>query len=137
MVALGRRLYCTFIDAIEGVTTNGTTNGTADIPKTPKGGRKASGAAASGGGKKLKGKKSMADLHLTVKPGEYWWARTKGNPAWPSIICDEDMLPDSLLGKRPVSAARADGSIRPDYDEGGKNAKDRRFPIMFLGTNEL
>ncbi|KAJ9669020.1 hypothetical protein H2201_000846 [Coniosporium apollinis] len=87
--------------------------------------------------KKLNKKKSMVNLHLDVKPGEYWWARMKGHPTWPSIVCDEEMLPESLLSKRPVSAARVDGSYRPDFEEGGKNARDRRYPIMFLGTNEF
>ena len=61
----------------------------------------------------------------------------KGYPPWPSIICDEEMLPVSLLSKRPVSAMRPDGSYREDFREGGKNLRDRRYPVMFLGTNEL
>jgi hypothetical protein len=61
----------------------------------------------------------------------------KGFAAWPAIICDEDMLPVSLLGRRPVSAQRPDGSWREDFDTGGKNLRDRRYPVMFLGTNEL
>ena len=87
--------------------------------------------------KKLSKKKSMPNIHLSVKPGEYWYVRMKGHPPWPSIICDEDMLPESLLSKRPVSAANVDGSYRPDFQDGGKNAKDRRYPVMFLYTNEL
>jgi len=87
--------------------------------------------------KKLNKKKSMADLHLDVYPGQLWFARTKGHPPWPAIICDEEMLPESLLAKRPVSAMRTDGSWREDFLPGGKNARDRRYPIMFLGTNEL
>lgn len=87
--------------------------------------------------KKLNKKKSMPVLHLNCKPGEYYWARLKGYPPWPSIVCDESMLPETLLGTRPVSTARPDGSIRADFDEGGKNAKERTFPIMFLYTNEL
>lgn len=61
----------------------------------------------------------------------------KGYPPWPVIICDEQMLPETLLSKRPVSAKRMDGTYREDFADGGKTAKDRRFPIMFLGTNEL
>lgn len=61
----------------------------------------------------------------------------KGYPPWPAVICDEEMLPITLLDKRPVSAARSDGSYRADFEEGGKNARDRRYPVMFLGTNEL
>lgn len=47
------------------------------------------------------------------------------------------MLPEILLGTRPVSAKRADGSYREDFEEGGKNARDRTYPVMFLSTNEL
>lgn len=79
----------------------------------------------------------MRELHLDVKPGQLWWVRMKGYPNWPAIVCDEDMLPAMLLEKRPVSAARTDGSYREDFMDGGKNARDRRYPVMFLGTNEL
>lgn len=82
-------------------------------------------------------KKIQPTLHLDCKPGEFYWARLKGYPPWPSIICDEQMLPESLLASRPVSTARSDGTIRDDFKEGGKNAKERTFPIMFLSTNEL
>lgn len=87
--------------------------------------------------KKLGKKKSMPTLRLECKPGEYYWARLKGYPPWPAIVCDEEMLPESLLATRPVSTARPDGSLRDDFKEGGKNAKERTFPIMFLHTNEL
>jgi len=88
-------------------------------------------------GKKLNKKKSMPKLSLDCKPGEFYWARLKGYPPWPAVICDEEMLPESLLATRPVSTARPDGSIRDDFKEGGKNAKERTFPIMFLSTNEF
>lgn len=88
-------------------------------------------------GKKLNKKKSMPNLQLDCKPGDYYWARLKGYPPWPAIVCDEEMLPESLLASRPVSTTRADGSLRDDFKEGGKNAKERTFPVMFLGTNEL
>jgi hypothetical protein len=81
--------------------------------------------------------KVLPTVHLDVEPGTYWYAHMKGHPAWPSVICDEEMLPETLLSRRPVSAANADGTYRPDYQEGGKNVKDRRYPIMFLHTNEL
>lgn len=87
--------------------------------------------------KKLNKKKSMLSLHLNCQPGQFYWARLKGYPPWPAIICDEDMLPESLLASRPVSTARPDGTLRDDFKEGGKNAKERTFPIMFLSTNEL
>lgn len=99
--------------------------------------RKSTGGVPEHKGKKLNKKKSMPTLNLTCKPGDFYWARLKGYPPWPSVICDESMLPESLLATRPVSTARPDGDIRPDYAEGGKNAKERTFPIMFLSTNEL
>ncbi|KAJ8613762.1 hypothetical protein MRB53_036904 [Persea americana] len=62
--------------------------------------------------KNLKKKKSTADLkvNLDAKPGDYFWARLKGYPPWPCVICDEEMLPEALLQNRPVTAARPDGS---------------------------
>ena len=88
--------------------------------------------------KKTPGKKrGPPELRLDVQPGEYWFVAMRGFPPWPVIICDEEMLPETLLSKRPVSAKRIDGTYREDFREGGKNAKDRRYPIMFLGTNEL
>ena len=99
--------------------------------------RKSSGTVPEHKNKKLNKKKSMPNLHLECKPGEYYWAKLKGYPNWPSVVCDEQMLPESLLATRPVSTARPDGSIRDDFKEGGKNAKERTFPIMFLATNEL
>lgn len=103
---------------------------------TKKGGKKAGGVPEHKS-KKLQKKKSMPTLNLDAKPGDYYWARMKGHAPWPAIICDESMLPSQLLGSRPVSTARPDGSIRDDYAPGGKNAKDRTFAVMFLGTNEL
>jgi hypothetical protein len=88
-------------------------------------------------GKKLSKKKSMPNLNLDVQPGQYWMARMKGHPPWPAIACDEQMLPDTLLSKRPVSAVRPDGTYRDDFKDGGKNVRDRRYAVMFLGTNEL
>jgi len=115
--------------------TTGVGSGTPGTAK--KNQRRKSSAAVPEHKKKLNKKKSMPDLHLNVKPGEFWWARMKGHPSWPAIICDEEMLPESLLSKRPVSAMRTDGTYREDFLEGGKNARDRRYPVMFLGTNEL
>ena len=87
--------------------------------------------------KNLNRKKSMPTLRPDCQPGEFYWARLKGYPPWPAVICDEQMLPESLLASRPVSTTRPDGSLRDDFKEGGKNAKERTFPIMFLSTNEL
>lgn len=99
--------------------------------------RKSLGGVPEHKSKKLNKKKSMPTLHLECKPGEHYWARMKGHPSWPAMICDEEMLPESLLASRPVSTARPDGSLRDDFKEGGKNAKERTFPVMFLSTNEL
>ncbi|OCK83847.1 hypothetical protein K432DRAFT_162271 [Lepidopterella palustris CBS 459.81] len=110
---------------------------------TPASSKKGSGKRKSGPGvpehkkKTLNRKKSMPELRLNVEPGDYWFVAMRGFPPWPVIVCDEDMLPESLLSKRPVSAKRIDGTYREDFLEGGKNAKDRRYPIMFLGTNEF
>lgn len=101
--------------------------------------RKSTGGVPEHKGKKAQAKrKSMpANLNLDAKPGQFYWARLKGYPPWPSVICDESMLPEVLLASRPVSTSRPDGSIREDFVEGGKNARDRTYPIMFLSTNEL
>lgn len=61
----------------------------------------------------------------------------KGHPPWPSIIADEDMLPDAIMATRPVTARRVDGSYREDFADGGKNVKERTYAVMFLHTNEL
>jgi hypothetical protein len=99
--------------------------------------RKSTGGVPEHKNKKLNRKQSKTDLNLTIQPGELWLAVMKGYKNWPCIICDEEMLPETLLSKRPVSAMRPDGTYRDDFLLGGKNARDRRYPIMFLGTNEL
>jgi hypothetical protein len=83
--------------------------------------------------KKLNRKKSRPTLRLDAKPGELYLARMKGHPPWPSIICDEEMLPQRLLKHRPVTTAQPDGTYKkPEYADGGKRAYERTFPIMFL-----
>ncbi|KAF2806825.1 uncharacterized protein BDZ99DRAFT_86153 [Mytilinidion resinicola] len=101
--------------------------------------RRKSGAGVAEHSKKkaLSRKKSTVTLRLDVEPGQYWFVAMRGFPPWPVIVCDEEMLPESLLSKRPVSAKRLDGTYREDFQEGAKNAKDRRYPIMFMGTNEF
>jgi hypothetical protein len=113
------------------------TNGATPTSSKKKEKRKSTSGIPEHKSKKLNRKKSMAELHLDVQPGEYWFVQMKGYPPWPAIICDEEMLPTTLLDKRPVSARRPDGSYREDFQEGGKNVRDRRYPVMFLGTNEL
>jgi hypothetical protein len=89
-------------------------------------------------GKKLNKKASTARMtHIDAKPGDYFYVRLKGYPLWPAIVCDESMLPNTLIKSRPVTAARADGTYRADYEDGGPKAKDRTFPVMYLHTNEL
>ncbi|KAK7520157.1 hypothetical protein IWZ03DRAFT_412930 [Phyllosticta citriasiana] len=122
------------VDAGENSTAG--VNGASASAKS-NGKRKSTGGVPEHKSKKLNKKKSMPSLNLSVKPGEYWWARMKGYASWPVIICDEGMLPESLLNKRPVSAIRPDGTYREDFADGGKNARDRRYPVMFLGTNEF
>jgi hypothetical protein len=120
-------------------TAPSATNGT---PASKKGGnnnRRKSGAGVPEHKKKTPSKKKKAptELQLNVQPGEIRFVAMRGYQPWPVVVCDEEMLPEVLLSKRPVSAKRIDGTYREDFMEGGKNAKDRRYPIMFLGTNEL
>ena len=84
--------------------------------------------------KKLNKKKSKAQLtQLSAQPGDYYFVRMKGYPPWPAVICDEEMLPTSLLESRPVTTAQADGTFKkPEYADGGKRAHERTFPVMFL-----
>lgn len=90
------------------------------------------------GGKKLNKKASKAKIiHLDAKPGQHFFAKLKGFPLWPVIICEEDMLPQNMLSTRPVTAARPDGTYREDFADGGKRAADRTYPVMYLHTNEL
>lgn len=88
--------------------------------------------------KKLNRKNSKARItHMDAQPGDYFFVKLKGYPPWPAVVCDEDMLPDSLLKSRPVTAARQDGTYREDFADGGKRAADRTFPVMYLETNEF
>ena len=83
--------------------------------------------------KKLNKKKSRPMTNLDAQPGEYYFARMKGHPPWPSVVCDEEMLPNSLLTSRPVTARLPDRTFRkPEYDDGGKRAHERTYPVMFL-----
>lgn len=83
--------------------------------------------------KKLNKKKSRPMTHLDAKPGEYYLGRMRGHPPWPSIVCDEEMLPNVLLSNRPVTTKQPDGTYKkPEYADGGKRAYERTFPVMFL-----
>lgn len=95
--------------------------------------KKKSAAVPEHKSKKLNKKKSKPLTNLNARPGEYFFARMKGHPPWPSIICDEEMLPQSLLSSRPVTARLADGSFKKEeYADGGKRAYERTYPVMFL-----
>ena len=113
------------------------------VVSTPASAGKIKGHRKSGGipehkGKKLNKKASKAKItHIDAKPGDYFYVRLKGYPLWPAIVCDESMLPTTLLKSRPASAARPDGTYRPEYEDGGAKAKDRTFAVMYLHTNEL
>lgn len=115
------------------------TNGTPASGKKANKGRKSAGGVPEHKGKKTPSKKGKKEikLNLNTKPGDMWMVAMRGYQPWPVVVADEDMLPESLLAKRPVSAIRIDGTYREDFQEGGKNAKDRRYAVMFLGTNEL
>jgi hypothetical protein len=114
-------------------------NGTPSTSKRPPNGkRKSTGGVPEHKTKKLNKKKSLPKItHLDAQPGEYYFARLKSYPPWPAIICDEGMLPQSLLTTRPVTTKQADGTYKEAYADGGKRAHERTFPIMFLHTNEL
>ena len=101
--------------------------------------RKSISAPESSKGKKLNKKASKARItHINAEPGEHYFVKLKGFPQWPVIICDEEMLPESLIKSRPVTARRQDGTYREDYaDDDSKKAADRTFPVMYLHTNEL
>jgi hypothetical protein len=113
-------------------------NGTASAKKGSNGKRKSTGAVPEHKGKKLNKKKSAAKItHLDAKPGEHYFARLKSYPPWPAVVCDEEILPTTLLSTRPITTKRADGSYNEAYADGGKKVNERTFPVMFLGTNEL
>ncbi|KAJ5591794.1 uncharacterized protein N7459_002163 [Penicillium hispanicum] len=110
-------------------------NGTpASAKKSSKDRRRSSGV----NDKKLNRKKSQTRMtNIHAKPGEYYLARLRSYAPWPAIICDEEMLPQSLLDSRPVTAMQKDGTYREEYAEEGKRAHERTFPVMFFQTNEF
>ncbi|EFR02094.1 PWWP domain-containing protein [Nannizzia gypsea CBS 118893] len=111
-------------------------NGSSSVSKKAANGKRKS--TSGPGQRKLNKKKSMNRIyHLDVQPGETYLARMKSHPPWPSIVCDEEMLPPSLLNTRPVTTKRADGTYTEAYSDGGKKVNDRTFPVMFMYTNEF
>lgn len=129
-------------DTAEGAVSGATVVApeSSDIPASGKKGKPDPKRRSSGvpehKSKKKGGKKDLI-LNIDCQPGDYYFARMKGHPPWPSIIADEDMLPDAIMATRPVTARRVDGSYREDFADGGKNVKERTYAVMFLHTNEL
>ncbi|KAJ2967899.1 hypothetical protein NUW58_g10341 [Xylaria curta] len=119
--------------------TNTTDDNTNDAtPAVSKSLSRRKSTAVADKGKKLNRKASKAKIqHLDAKPGDHYFAKLKGFPPWPVVICEEDMLPQNMLSSRPVTAARPDGTYRDDFADGGKRAGDRTFPVMYLHTNEF
>ena len=118
----------------------GSEDGTpsASSKKQANGKRKSASGVPEHKNKKLNKKKSQPKLtHLDAQPGDYYFARLKSYPPWPSIVCDEEMLPRSLLSTRPVTTKQEDGTYKEAYADGGKKTNERTFPVMFLHTNEL
>lgn len=111
-------------------------NGTPSLSKRASNGgssKKKTSAVPEHKSKKLNKKKSKPLTNLNAQPGDYFFARMKGHPPWPSIICDEEMLPQSLLTTRPVTAMLPDKTFKKEeYADGGKRAYERTFPVMFL-----
>ncbi|KAI0200104.1 hypothetical protein F4808DRAFT_178036 [Astrocystis sublimbata] len=118
-------------DASEGAAKDAPPSAT-----KPQSRRKSTGVADKG--KKLNRKASKVKiLNLDAKPGNHYFAKLKGFPLWPVVICEEVMLPQNMLNSRPVTAARPDGTYRDDFADGGKRAGDRTYPVMYLHTNEF
>lgn len=93
---------------------------------------------STGATQKLSRKKSQSRItHLDAKPGQTYLARLRSYAPWPAIICDEGILPPSLLETRPVTAMQKDGSYKGEYGDDGRRAHERTFPVMFFDTNEL
>jgi hypothetical protein len=122
--------------AVASSAPEAATNGTPASAK--KGKRKSNAGVPEHRAKKLNRKKSMNLVtHIDAQPGEYYFARLKGFPPWPAMICDEEMLPQVLLSSRPVTAKGPDGKYRDDFADGGKRQNERTFPVMFMETYEL
>ncbi|KAJ5124585.1 uncharacterized protein N7515_008410 [Penicillium bovifimosum] len=112
----------------------------AEADGTPASAKKASKnrRVSTGATQKLSRKKSQSRItHLDAKPGQTYLARLRSYAPWPAIICDEDILPPSLLESRPVTAMQPDGSYKGEYADGGRRTHERTFPVMFFETNEF
>lgn len=120
----------------EETTAAGADESVSQTDKSAKGRRKSSAGASKANTLKKKASKARI-LNLEAKPGDHFFAKLKGFPPWPIVVCSEDMLPQNMQGSRPVTAARQDGTYRDDFADGGKRVNDRTFPVMYLHTNEL
>ncbi|KAJ5780843.1 hypothetical protein N7457_006003 [Penicillium paradoxum] len=112
----------------------------AEANGTPTSAKKASKnrRASTGASQKLSRKKSQSRItHLDAKPGQTYLARLRSYAPWPAIICDEGIMPASLLETRPVTAMQKDGSYKGEYGDGGRRTHERTFPVMFFETNEF
>ncbi|KAL8781588.1 MAG: hypothetical protein Q9213_005938 [Squamulea squamosa] len=118
----------------EATSTPAVTQTPASSKKATNGSSKKKSAVPEHKTKKLNKKASSKRLtNLDAEPGQYYLARMKGHPPWPSVICDEEMLPMSLLDTRPVTTRLPDGTYKKaEYANGGKRVHDRTFPIMFF-----
>ncbi|KAL8682138.1 MAG: hypothetical protein Q9224_003446 [Gallowayella concinna] len=121
-------------DSADPADAAATTQTPASGKKASNGSSKKKSAVPEHKTKKLNKKASAKRLtNLDAEPGQYYLARMKGHPPWPSVICDEEMLPMSLLDTRPVTTQLPDGTYKKaEYADGGKRVHDRTFPIMFL-----
>lgn len=121
-------------DAEEAAANPATAQTPASSKKASNGSSKKKAAVPEHKTKKLNKKASAKRLtNLNAEPGQHYLARMKGHPPWPSVICDEKMLPMNLLDTRPVTTKLPDGTYKKaEYADGGKRVHDRTFPIMFL-----
>ncbi|KAJ3579235.1 hypothetical protein NPX13_g1330 [Xylaria arbuscula] len=125
-------------EGAEPATDAGDNDANEPAPAAAKSQPRRKSTSAADKGKKLNRKASKAKvLNLDAKPGDHYFAKLKGFPPWPVVICEEDMLPHNMLNSRPVTAARPDGTYREDFADGGKRVGDRTFPVMYLHTNEF
>ncbi|KAI1907211.1 hypothetical protein LOZ12_005788 [Ophidiomyces ophidiicola] len=130
-------------DAAEGGETGAAdeyaaANGTASSTRKSSISKRRSSGIPEHRSKKLNKKKSVARItHLDAQPGQYYFAHLRSYAPWPSIVCDEEMLPQSLLVTRPHSAKQKDGTYTEPFQDGGKKVNERTFPVMFLHTNEF
>lgn len=126
------------LDATADTTIDATADTTTTETPSAKNKNRRKSAGGESKGKTLSKKASKAKItHSNAQPGDHFLVKLKGFPAWPAIVCDEDMLPEALLTTRPVTAARKDGTYNDNYADGGKRVNDRTFPVMYLHTWEL